>query len=195
MDPKNGKNERDALQVQLRYHRRMGAGLLALAGVLAAGWLWAEINSKVALIPAEVRRPYEIGAHYADRDYLADMSEYVLSKILTTSPEVVDHNNQVILKMTDPDGYGAFKADLDAAALRIKRDRIATVWIPGKEEIFEGAKRVKVSGRLKTYIADVLTSNHSKEYIVDFTINTAGRLYVRTAKEVVKPDPVRPSGQ
>lgn len=194
MNPNNAKNERDALKGQMTFQQNVIYSLVGLSFALAAGWGWTVMNSTVAIVPPEVKRPYEIGSNFGNKDYLGDMANYVLSTVLTVSPDSVDFNNKVILKMTDPDGYGKLKSDLEAAALRLRRDRVSTVWVARKEEISERDKRVKIAGRLKTYIADVLTSDREKEYIVEFSITSSGRLYVLKVQEVVKPDPVRSSG-
>ena len=41
----------------------------------------------------------------------------------------------------------------------------------------------------KTFIADKLTSEREKDYLVEFTITTSGRLYVSKIEEIVKRDP------
>jgi conjugal transfer pilus assembly protein TraE len=81
------------------------------------------------------------------------------------------------------------KTALDAAAMRLKQERVTTIWVPRKEEVSEQDKRVKVSGKLKTFIADKLTSEREKDYLVEFTITTSGRLYVSKIEEIVKRDP------
>jgi conjugal transfer pilus assembly protein TraE len=195
MNPTVAKNERDALRIRGGFQRNVIYALIGLASLQAFGIGWLVVNQTVAIVPPEVRRPYEIGSNYGNKDYLGDMANYVLQQILTVSADSVDFQNKVILKMTDPDAYGKLKAELDAAALRIRKDRISTVWTARKETISEQAKSVRVSGSLKTYIADVLTSTRDKEYIVDFYITSSGRLYVANVQEVVKPDPAasRPS--
>ncbi|MFN7570478.1 MAG: type IV conjugative transfer system protein TraE [Betaproteobacteria bacterium] len=195
MTPEHARNEREVLKSQISFQRYVIVGALGLSVVLAGGWLWTAMNSVVAIVPPEVKRPYEIGSNFGNRDYLSDMANFVLQTVLTVSPDSVDYNNKVILKMTDPDGYGKLKADLEGAALRMKRDRVSTVWTPRKEEVQERDKRVKVSGRLKTYVADTLTSDREKEYLIEFNVTAAGRLYVVSLQEVVKPDPARPAGQ
>lgn len=195
MAPDKAINERDKLQSQVRFHRAMNAGLLGTLffGVLLLGFVVVRDTTKI--VPPEVRRPYEIGANYANKDYLLDMAGYVLGTVLTVTPETVDYNNKVILKMADPDGYAGLKTALDAAAMRLKQERVTTIWVPRKEEVSEQDKRVKVSGKLKTYIADKLTSEREKDYIVEFTITTSGRLYVSKIEEVVKRDPsAKPAG-
>jgi conjugal transfer pilus assembly protein TraE len=146
------------------------------------------MRETTTIVPPEVRRPYEIGADYASNDYLADMAGYVLDKVLTVSSETVDYNNKVILKMTHPDGYPELKSTLDAAALRLKQERVTTVWVPRDEKVDPTAKTVEVSGELKTYIADILTSKHEKSYLVQFTVTLSGRLYVSKLEEVIKHD-------
>ena len=195
MKPESANNERDILKGQLTFQRNVIYSLICVSFALVFGWGWTVMNQSTLVLPPDVRRPYEIGSNYGNRDYLADMANYVLQSILSVTPDSVDHNNRVILKMTHPDGYAKLRADLDAAALRMKRERVTTVWIPQIEEISESDKRVKVKGRLKTFIADVLTSERDKEYSVEFNITSSGRLYVLNVKEVVKPDPAKPVGQ
>ena len=125
---------------------------------------------------------------------LLDMAGYVLGTVLTVTPESVDYNNRVILKMTDPDGYAGLKTALDAAALRLKQERVTTIWVPRKEEVSERDKRVKVSGKLKTYIADKLTSERDKDYLVEFSVTTSGRLYVSKIEEFLGRAPAQPAG-
>jgi conjugal transfer pilus assembly protein TraE len=194
MAPDKANNERDALKAQVRFHRAMNAGLLGtlFLGVLLLGFVVFRDTTRI--VPPEIKRPYELGANYANRDYLLDMAGYVLGMVLTVTPETVDYNNNVILKMADPDGYAGLKTALDAAALRLKQERVTTIWVPRKEEVSELDKRVKVSGKLKTYIADKLTSEREKDYIVEFTITTSGRLYVSKIEEIVKRDPSKPAG-
>ena len=185
--PQLALNERDVLRARIRFLQTLVLGLLGLAAVQAAGWLFTAWTAKTVIVPADVRRPYELGSGTANRDYLAEMSNYVLQQILTVQPETVDHNNKVILRMTDPSGYSVLKSELDAAAQRIKKERLATVWVPASEAVSEADKWVRAKGRLKTYVGDVLTSEREKEYLVEFTITSSGRLYVLKAQEVVGP--------
>lgn len=193
MNPKYASNELQRLQSQLRFHRVINIGLVVAInfGVLLLGF--TVFRETTHVVPPEIRRPYEIGANYANKEYLVDMANYVLSMVLTVTPESVEHNNKVILKMTQPEGYADLKAVLDAAALRIKQERVTTVWVPENEEIYEKEKRVKVTGRYKTFIADKLTSERDKTYLVNFTITTSGRLYVSKIEEFAKDDSAKPT--
>jgi conjugal transfer pilus assembly protein TraE len=194
MAPEQATNERDRLQSQVRFLRAANAGQLAVLLLLVLLLGFVVVRDTTKIVPTEIRRPYEIGANYANKDYLLDMAGYVLGTVLTVTPESVDYNNRVILRMADPDGYAGLKTALDAAALRLKQERVTTIWVPRKEEVSERDKRVKVSGKLKTYIADKLTSERDKDYLVEFSVTTSGRLYVSKIEEFLGRDPARHAG-
>ena len=188
MSPDNAINERDSLKGQVRFLRTVVIGLIGLNAALLGLEAYTVMTAKEIVVPPEVRRPYEIGSNYANTDYLLDMAAYVLDKVLTVTPETVEYNNKVILKMAHPDGYAALKTMLDAAALRVKQERVSTVWIPRNEKVNDRAMTVEVSGQRKTYIADKLTSQLDKVYLVQFSVTSSGRLYVSKVEEVVKRD-------
>lgn len=194
MAPEHATNERERLQSQLRFQRAANASLLGVLFLLVLLLGFVVMRDTTKIVPTEIRRPYEIGANYANKDYLLDMAGYVLGTVLTVTPESVDYNNQVILKMADPEGYAGLKTALDAAALRLKQERVTTIWVPRKEEVSERDKRVKVSGRLKTYIADKLTSERDKDYLIEFSVTTSGRLYVSKIEEFLGRAAARPAG-
>ena len=193
MTPANHINELQKLKSQVSFLRvsSLSLSLVLLIGVLLLGFVISRDTTKI--VPVEVRRPYEMGANYANKDYLLDMTGYVLDRILTVTPETVDYNNRTILKITDPDGYAELKTALDSAAARLKQEKITTIWVPRTEEIQERAMKVKVKGRLKTFIADKLTSERDKEYSVEFQITISGRLYVTKIQEVIAVEPVKPA--
>ncbi|WP_459203509.1 type IV conjugative transfer system protein TraE (plasmid) [Ralstonia pseudosolanacearum] len=194
MSPDNANNERTSLKAQLSFSRAMNVGQLAITLFLLFLLGFVIFRDTTKIVPPEVRRPYEIGSNYANKDYLLDMADYVLGEVLTVTPDTVDYNVRTILRMAHPDGYGPLKASLEGAALRMKKERVTTIWVPRKEEVSEQDLRVRVSGKLKTYIADKLTSEPEKDYLVEFTVTTSGRLYVSKIEEVVKRDPSKPAG-
>ncbi len=188
MSPHIAQNERDTLKAQVRFHRMMNMGLLAVLFIQLLLLGFVVMRNTTRIVPPEIKRPYEIGANHANKDYLLDMANYVLDKVLTVTPEAVEYNNGVILKMTHPDGHPTLQTALDTAAQHIKRDHITTIWMPHKEEVSASTMQVRVSGKLKTFIADKLTSERDKEYLVQFIVTLSGRLYVLKIEEVIKRD-------
>jgi conjugal transfer pilus assembly protein TraE len=188
MSPEHHLNERLTLQGQVKFLRVVIVGLLALIFVSLVVEGITLMRETTTIVPPEIRRPYEVGADYASNDYLMDMAGYVLDKVLTVSPETVEYNNKIILKMAHPDGYPNLKSTLDAAALRLKQERVTTVWIPRNEKVDPNTKTVEINGEIKTYIADNLTSKREKSYLVQFIVTLSGRLYVSKIEEVIKHD-------
>lgn len=194
MSPENADNERTRLQRQLAFHKVMNLGLIGTQFLSVTLLIFVLFRETTHIVPPMVKRPYELGANYASKDYLADMADYVLSEVLTATPDNIDHNIKTILKMAHPDGYPVLKTALDAAALRMKQERVTTIWVPRMEEVAERDLRVIVRGKLKTYIADKLTSERDKDYVVEFTVTSSGRLYVSKIEEIVKRDTSKPAG-
>ena len=182
MLPTTAANEREALKASVRFHRMVNLilSLTVLLGTLLLGY--AVFHQRTVVVPPEVRRPYEVGAQYATPEYLMDMANYVLHMILTVTPESVDYQSQVILKMTAPDGYAVLKTQLEAAALRLKQEHISTIWIPQRETVHGLA--VEVTGRFKTFMADTLTSTRDKTYRVTFDRLISGRIHVCKVEEI-----------
>jgi conjugal transfer pilus assembly protein TraE len=178
MTPANSVDRAIRAQAEARVLRIITMGSLTVSVILAGGWMLAAHSSKIIIVPPVVTRQYEIGASYASVDYLTDSVEY---------------NNKVILRMTHPDGYSKLKTNLETAAARIKKERIATVWEPRDEwQVSEADNTVRATGILKTYIADVMTSSVQKDYVVGFNLSNDGRLYVSKIQEIAKSDPTSP---
>lgn len=193
MHPNQDANERIKLERQLKFTRVCLFFSLVACLVLALVDGYKTMHETTRVVPPEVRRPYVIGPDTANTDYLTDMSDYVLDKLLTTSPEIVDFNNQVVLKMATPEQYPALKTTLDTAALRIKRERITTLWTPRSRSVDRAANRVTTTGTLKTYISDVLVSSEQKSYVVELSFDLSGRTHVSKAAELVRTEAPRGS--
>ncbi|KMQ81317.1 IncF plasmid conjugative transfer pilus assembly protein TraK [Candidatus Burkholderia pumila] len=109
-------------------------------------------------------------------DYLiSDISDYIVDLQATTIPETVDHNNATILKMTDPDSYPTIKPMLDAAAIRIKRERITTIFVKRTKSIDHPNNRVIITGTFKTFIGDKLVDSEDRSLLTVASTELAGR--------------------
>ncbi|KUY72697.1 conjugal transfer protein TraE [Burkholderia cepacia] len=184
MHPDNAANERAKLLSDVKFLRVclvLALGSIVLLLILV---MFLVIRDPTRLVPPEIRHAYVIGSGTANGDYLSDMSDYVLSLQATTTPEMVDHNNSVILKMTDPASYPAIKAMLDAAAIRIKRERITTIFVMRTKSIDRPNNRVTTTGTFKTYIGDKLVGEEDRSLLVAFNITLTGQTYVQQLAQV-----------
>lgn len=188
MRPDVDDSERQKLRRGIAFHRALNLVLGGGIIVVSASTFAVVMNERTFLTSPESGRTYEIGRGFANKEYLLDQAHYVLGTILTVTPETVEYNNGIILKMVHPDGYPALRTTLDAAALRVRQERITTVWIPRKEVVNTPGLSVKLSGTLKTWVADKPTSTRDKDYMVQFMINNSGRLYVKNVQELVPHD-------
>ncbi|MGU8077057.1 TraE/TraK family type IV conjugative transfer system protein [Burkholderia pyrrocinia] len=184
MHPGNAANERAKLLSEVKFLRVCLVLALASIVLLLILVMFLVIRDPTRLVPPEIRHAYVIGSGTANGDYLSDMSDYVLSLQATTTPEVVDHNNGVILKMTDPASYPAIKTMLDAAAIRIKRERITTIFVMRTKSIDRPNNRVTTTGTFKTYIGDKLVGEEDRSLLVVFNITLTGQTYVQQLAQV-----------
>lgn len=193
MSPANDESEKRQLAKSVQFHKvlniLLGAGLTIHSFVSVFQWYFG----RTIIAPPEINRPYEIGPNFGSRDYLVDQADYVLFMINTVTPHTVDHNNKIVLKMADPDGNQYLKTELDAAALRIKREGITTVWEPNSYKVSTESKWVRVSGVYKTYIGDKLVSNTQREFEVQFSISLSGHSNVSSVKEIVRNSSGKPA--
>ena len=184
MNPDLAKNERDALRGLVKFLKLCLVIALGAIVLLLIIVMFMVLRDPTRLVPPEIRHAYVIGSGTANGDYLSDMSDYVLSLQATTTPEMVDHNNGVILKMTDPASYPAIKTMLDAAAIRIKRERITTIFVMRTKSIDRPNNRVTTTGTFKTYIGDKLVGEEDRSLLVVFNITLTGQTYVQQLAQV-----------
>lgn len=184
MSPQNAANERTKLQGDVRFLRSLAWGQSAsiLALVLVVAFLLA--RERVIIMPPVVSNVYEIGAGRTNSEYQVDMARWVLDKLVTVTPESVEANNQEVLKIVDPEASADLRTELAAAAKRVKSDRITTIWV-ARTYTPQAENKVRVDGKVKTYISNQFTSDRDRSYLVSFNISFFGRLYVQAVEEIV----------
>ncbi|MCA7981288.1 type IV conjugative transfer system protein TraE [Burkholderia cepacia] len=194
MKPENAENERVYLRGQVKFLKLCLVFSDSAVVLLLIFVMFLVLRDPTRIVPPEIRHAYVIGAGTANGDYLSDMSDYVVNLQATTTPETVDHNNAVILKMTDPGSYPAIKTMLDAAAIRIKRERITTIFVMRTKSIDRPNNRVTTTGTYKTYIGDKLVGEEDRILLVAFNITLTGQTYVQQLAQVDSRGNVIPNG-
>lgn len=185
MNPNVDQNERTRLKAANQWHRLVTPLALLVAFASIAVNFYLILNEKTVVTPPVVERGYWIAGGRANQEYLADMGDFVLQTLKTTSPGKVDFENKKILQMVNPENYAQVKTDLDAEAIRIKSNNLTTVWEPQTVDVDVDGLRVTWSGVLKKWVADKPMPPATRTFYVDFTISRQGKLHVKTAgKEV-----------
>lgn len=183
MSPENDGNEREKLSAKLRWHRIVTplAGGVALAAIFLNGWTIA--NQRTIITPPVMQRSYWVSAHEADKAYIEDMSDFVLTNLKTVTPGNVGFRSQRILKMVLPEKYGEMASRFKAQEEKIKREEISSVWEPASGAAADGALCAKWTGKLRRWVGEKPLPPESKTFLVEFEIDRQGTLYVKTADE------------
>lgn len=183
MSPENSENQRAKLRRKLRWHRLVTPLSLCVAvgGLCLSGWIAA--NQRMMVSPPVVQRGYWVAAHEANKEYVQDMSDYVLTMQNTVTPANADSRSKQILKMVHPENYGAMSSKFQAAVSKLKKEGISTVWEPKSVGVAEGSLCAKWTGNLKRWVGDKPLDPQTKIFLVEFDIDLQGTLYVKTADE------------
>ena len=185
MSPENARNERDVLRGNLRFHRSMSWALVgALTVALFIIAFLVVRGDRVVITPPMVSSIYKIGSGTSNAEYQIDMARWVTDKLGTVTPETVDANNVEVLKIVLPESVPELRTELDAAAKRVKSERITTIWVP-RQYTPMADNKVRIDGRIKTYIANQYTSERERSLLVTFQITFFGRLYVQAVEEII----------
>lgn len=158
--------------------------VVCFALCLAIGMAWTVLTqSRTHILPPVIQHEYWIGGSDANPAYLEDMSDYVLTRLLTVNPTNVDRNSQIILNMADPSGYPKLKTFLDASSARLKQEQISSIW-SSRDYKVTNTNTVVATGVLTTYLADKKVSDTPKSYQINFMI-ISGKLYVQKVAEYI----------
>lgn len=183
MTPDNAGNERDKLKRKLRWHKITTPLALGVAifSTGLSGWIVA--NQRTFISPPVVKNSYWIASQEADKQYIEDMADYVLTSLYTVTPSNVEYRSKRILKMVKPEEFGAMSAKFQAAVEKLKREGISTVWEPQSVGVAEGSLCAKWTGNLKRMVGEKTLEPQTKTFLVEFDIDRHGTLYVKTADE------------
>lgn len=183
MAPDKAGNERDKLKRHIRWHKittPLAIGV-AISAIGLCGWVVA--NQRTFISPPVIQHGYWIASQEADKQYIEDMADYVLTSLYTVTPANADYRSKRILKMVKPEDYGAMSAKFQAAVEKLKREGLSTVWEPQSVGVAEGSLCAKWTGNLKRMVGEKLLDPQTKTFLVEFDIDRHGTLYVKTADE------------
>ena len=185
MTPELAQTRERKLRADLGYHRIVTALLAALNLGLFGGFFFLVFNQKTVITPAQLHRPFAVGAAYASPEYLVDMSYLVLDLLLNTDFNRIEYSKASLLKLADPESGARMRQVLDDAIRRMKREELTTIWRPETTvEVNERAHTVVVSGALRTLSGSRVVSDTTRRMQVRFRVDLSGRLTVREAGEL-----------
>lgn len=136
--------------------------------ILAGGIVTMEDKSRVVVLPAEPTKSFWLDDKTVSPEYLEQMGSYLVQLALNNSPETFEHNMTQLLKYADPEKRGDIELMLLKQGRQMKSSGSSTSFIPQSVEVLPRAMQVAVSGSVRQFIGNVLTSTTRKCWTLQF---------------------------
>lgn len=159
-------------------------GMLFVSILLIVVTFFQMFFQSTHLLPNGEGKPYSISRTTASKEYLADLTYDWMGWWGNITPDNIGYVDERLLKMVDSNGYGEVKAQLNETKQRVKTHQISTVWQPREMEVDTKQYKVIATGSMRTYLGGTMTSDVPKKFQVIYRINTQGRAYVHSFKEL-----------
>jgi TraE protein. len=115
-------------------------------------------------------------------------ADYVTQLALTGDAKSAPYSIDRLMGVVHPSIRGVLKAELDAAALKMKAENVTQAFYPVEYHLGDNRPVVVIKGTLKTWVGDKLTSNRDAMYRMTFSVE-AGRIYMTEFVETSPHDP------
>ncbi|WP_462373732.1 type IV conjugative transfer system protein TraE [Turicimonas muris] len=158
------------------------AASLGVNLILAGGIVAMEDKSRVVVLPAEPSKSFWMDDKTVSPEYLEQMSSYLVQLALNNSPETFEHNMTQLLKYADPEKRGDIELMLLKQGRQMKSSNSSTSFIPQSVEVLPRSMKVVVSGNVRQFIGNVLTSTTQKCWTLQFRY-AGTRLWVQSMHE------------
>lgn len=190
MNPdKHGADIRE-LKASLSTQRRISAGLLGLAILLAVNNLRLTGREKTILEPPVRTQSVWVQGEKVSASYLEEMGQFIAHVMLDVTPRSIAVNQQTVLGWTHPAFHGELKNRMSLEEERLKRDNATTVFWPNQVVPDPDRMRVALIGELATYINDRKTSDVPQAWLAEFEFK-GGRMLLKDWKETSLDDPLK----
>lgn len=141
-----------------------------------------EDKSRIVVLPAEPSKSFWMDDKIVSPEYLEQMSSYLVQLALNNSPETFEHNMTQLLKYADPEKRGDIELMLLKQGRQMKSSNSSTSFIPQSVEVLPRSMKVAVSGNVRQFIGNVLTSTTQKCWTLQFRY-AGTRLWVQSMHE------------
>lgn len=116
----------------------------------------------------------EVTSKRYSNDYFINWANDVVTTLLCVNPDSIEWKTQKILRITT-ETYGSLKENLKKDALRIKGDKISTVFYPKNFIVNQSTRTVDVSGEHISYFGkDTSPVTTNKTFRLSWVIRTHG---------------------
>lgn len=120
------------------------------------------------------------------------MGSWVISQYATVSPQTIDYQNSVLLKLVHPSVSGELAIRFKMGANRLKQENMSKVFMAREVRISEKGRTVALIGTQITFIADKrVQGDEVKAYLVVFDYD-GSRTFIKELRETSTVRPFDP---
>jgi|GEM_PF-2462627 conjugal transfer pilus assembly protein TraE len=134
-------------------------------------------NTKVILVPPEIKEELWVRPKEVSEVYLRDLTDYFASLVLNVTPSSALGKTDLILQHVHPKGYGAVKEQLVKDATVIQNKSITQFFVPMNYEINQQQLLVKVTGDLTILVGQEKVNQELATFKIKYILDH-GRLLV-----------------
>jgi conjugal transfer pilus assembly protein TraE len=103
----------------------MVAIILGFSNILLIGYLCTK-QQKVVIVPAYQKQSFWVSNNQVSREYLEEMSIFLIELLLNLTSESINYQRDVVLKHVDPTFYSLLKKQFLIDEERYKKESLAT---------------------------------------------------------------------
>lgn len=166
----------------------LGASLLVNV-FLAGAFFTMDRTVRTVIVPPEINKTFWVDGHNIGPEWLEQMGSWVISQYATVSPQTIEYQNSLLLKLVHPSVNGELAIRFKMGANRLKQENMSKIFMPREVRISEKGQAVALIGTQITFIADKrVQGDQVKAYLVAFDYD-GSRTFIKELRET---SPVRP---
>lgn len=135
------------------------------------------------LVPPEIRRSMTVSNIGFSKEYLEEMAPYAAFLLLNATPQTIDHQNSLLLKITDPEYKDALEKELNINALWLKRNNISTYFTAVSAAADTSDNTVVLKGTFEAKANNLIVNSKERSLLITFK-NNNGTLSLLSIKEI-----------
>ncbi|WP_126448129.1 type IV conjugative transfer system protein TraE [Sulfuricystis multivorans] len=156
---------------------------------MAGAFFTMDRTVRTILVPPEINKTFWVDGKHIGPEWLEQMGSWVISQYATVSPQSIDYQNSVLLKLVHPSVNGELAVRFKMGANRLKQENMSKIFMPREVRISEKDQAVALIGTQSTFIADKrVPGDEVKAYLVVFDYD-GSRTFIKELRET---SPVRP---
>ncbi|HQS85121.1 MAG TPA: type IV conjugative transfer system protein TraE [Alphaproteobacteria bacterium] len=136
-------------------------------------------SERIVVVPPQTTQEFWVEKNWVSRSYLEEMTLFFAVFILEMSPESASYKRDIILRNTVPESYGALKTKLLEDERRLKKEHVATSFLPNAIKVLADKMMVEITGDLSRFVGEKRISQSRDTYAFTF-LYRQGRLLIKS---------------